>query len=57
MASAPAPAGSTRWSLFPGHPLLLPELCHGCGVCTYACPEVAIAQGSREIGGVGAGFV
>jgi MinD superfamily P-loop ATPase len=41
----------------PGRPLLLPELCHGCGVCTYACPEVAIAQGSREIGGVGAGFV
>ncbi len=41
----------------PGRPLLLPELCHGCGVCGYVCPERAVTDGQREVGQVAAGWV
>jgi MinD superfamily P-loop ATPase len=30
--------------------LVFPELCHGCGGCTYICPENAITEKDREIG-------
>ncbi|RLC70428.1 MAG: (4Fe-4S)-binding protein [Chloroflexi bacterium] len=30
--------------------LLFPELCHGCGACSYLCPEKAISEVGREIG-------
>ncbi len=30
--------------------LIFPELCHGCGACTYICPEGAISEKGREIG-------
>lgn len=30
--------------------LTFPELCHGCGACTYLCPEKAIREEPREIG-------
>lgn len=30
--------------------LFFPELCHGCGGCTYICPEKAITETMREIG-------
>ncbi len=30
--------------------LVFPELCHGCGLCIYICPEEAICEGKREIG-------
>ncbi len=30
--------------------LLFPELCHGCGACSYLCPEGAISEQGREIG-------
>jgi MinD superfamily P-loop ATPase len=30
--------------------LIFPELCHGCGACSYLCPEKAISEGSNEIG-------
>ncbi len=30
--------------------LLFPELCHGCGGCTYICPEKAITEHDRTIG-------
>jgi MinD superfamily P-loop ATPase len=35
--------------------LLFPELCHGCGACTYLCPEDAITEEAREVGMVDAG--
>ncbi len=35
--------------------LLLPELCHGCGVCTYLCPTKAINEIIRQIGTVESG--
>jgi len=30
--------------------LVFPELCHGCGACSYLCPEAAISEEDREIG-------
>ena len=30
--------------------LVFPELCHGCGGCTYICPEKAIKETDRIIG-------
>ncbi|NQT47913.1 MAG: 4Fe-4S binding protein [Chloroflexi bacterium] len=30
--------------------LVFPELCHGCGACSYLCPEDAIAEEGREVG-------
>src|SRR4030042_3257609 len=30
--------------------LIFPQLCHGCGACTYLCPERAISEEGKEIG-------
>jgi len=30
--------------------LLFPQLCHGCGGCSYICPEDAITEQQRDIG-------
>jgi MinD superfamily P-loop ATPase len=30
--------------------LVFDELCHGCGACSYLCPEKAIFEGERDIG-------
>jgi MinD superfamily P-loop ATPase len=35
--------------------LVFPELCHGCGACSYLCPEDAISEAGKEIGVVEAG--
>jgi MinD superfamily P-loop ATPase len=35
----------------------MPELCHGCGVCSYVCPEEAITETERELGVVNAAEV
>jgi len=32
------------------HVLTFPQLCHGCGACSYLCPEKAISEESRETG-------
>jgi len=32
------------------HVLTFPQLCHGCGACSYLCPEKAIFEESRETG-------
>lgn len=32
------------------HVLTFPELCHGCGACSYLCPEKAIAEEKRQTG-------
>jgi MinD superfamily P-loop ATPase len=43
--------------------LTFPQLCHGCGACSYLCPEGAISEEPRETGVVewghskGVGFV
>jgi MinD superfamily P-loop ATPase len=45
------------------HVLAFPQLCHGCGACSYLCPEKAISEEPRQTGVVewghsdGAGFV
>jgi len=30
--------------------LVFPELCHGCGACSYLCPASAITEEGREVG-------
>jgi len=30
--------------------LIFSELCHGCGACSYLCPETAITEEGREVG-------
>ena len=35
--------------------LVFPELCHGCGACSYLCPEDAITEEGRQIGVVEVG--
>jgi len=32
------------------HVLTFPQLCHGCGACSYLCPEKAITEEPRETG-------
>ncbi|MFC2039346.1 4Fe-4S binding protein, partial [Chloroflexota bacterium] len=36
--------------------LVFAELCHGCGACSYLCPEGAISEVGREIGLVEVGY-
>jgi len=36
--------------------LTFPELCHGCGACSYLCPEKAITEENRAIGAVETGY-
>jgi len=39
-------------AIFPGpkRVLVFPELCHGCGACSYLCPEKCIEEVPRPIG-------
>lgn len=37
-------------AVFAQHVLVFPNLCHGCGACSYLCPEKAISEVGREIG-------
>lgn len=37
-------------AVFPQHVLVFPNLCHGCGACSYQCPEEAITEEARETG-------
>ena len=43
-------------AVFAGHVLTFPQLCHGCGACSYLCPEKAITEERREIGVVESGY-
>jgi len=36
--------------------LTFPHLCHGCGACSYFCPEKAITEKAKIIGIVEAGY-
>jgi len=42
--------------VFPNNVLTFPHLCHGCGACTYLCPEKAITEAGKEIGVVESGY-
>lgn len=37
-------------AVFGNHVLTFPQLCHGCGACSYLCPEKAITEEDRQIG-------
>jgi MinD superfamily P-loop ATPase len=39
------------------HLLVFPQLCHGCGSCTYNCPENAITEKHNPIGTISWGAV
>jgi MinD superfamily P-loop ATPase len=39
-----------------GHILTFPELCHGCGACSYLCPEKAITEAAKIIGIMETGY-
>ncbi|MFC1958892.1 ATP-binding protein [Chloroflexota bacterium] len=43
-------------AVFAQHVLVFPNLCHGCGACSYLCPEKAITEVGREIGVVESGY-
>lgn len=43
-------------AVFPERALVFPNLCHGCGACSYLCPEKAISEAGREIGVVEWGY-
>ena len=36
--------------VFPKYVLVFPHLCHGCGACSYLCPEKAITEEGKETG-------
>ena len=36
--------------------LVFPHLCHGCGACSYLCPEKAVSEQGREIGVIESGY-
>jgi len=42
-------------AVFAQHVLVFPNLCHGCGACSYLCPEKAITEVGRQIGVVECG--
>jgi MinD superfamily P-loop ATPase len=42
-------------AVFAQHVLVFPNLCHGCGACSYLCPEKAISEVGRESGVVECG--
>ena len=42
-------------AVLPKHILVFSHLCHGCGACSYLCPEEAISEQGREVGIVEAG--
>ena len=42
-------------AVFPKDVLVFSQLCHGCGACSYLCPEKAITEEMREIGVVESG--
>jgi len=37
-------------AVLPDRVMVFPELCHGCGACSYLCPEKAITEEGRETG-------
>jgi MinD superfamily P-loop ATPase len=44
-------------AVLPKSVLIFPNLCHGCGACSYLCPEKAIVEEGYEIGVVESGNV
>ncbi len=42
-------------AVMPKTVLVFHELCHGCGACSYLCPEDTIAEEGRKVGVVDAG--
>jgi MinD superfamily P-loop ATPase len=42
-------------AVFPRNVLVFSHLCHGCGACSYLCPEKAITEEGKKIGVVESG--
>ena len=43
-------------AVFGEHLLTFPQLCHGCGACSYLCPEKALSEVNNEIGVTESGY-
>ncbi len=43
-------------AVLPDRVLVFPELCHGCGLCTWICPERAITEKKQALGVVETGL-
>jgi MinD superfamily P-loop ATPase len=42
-------------AVLPDRVVVFPELCHGCGLCSWVCPEAAVSESRRPVGVVEAG--
>ncbi len=42
-------------AVLPDQVAVFPELCHGCGLCSWVCPEGAVSESRRPVGVVEAG--
>jgi MinD superfamily P-loop ATPase len=42
-------------AVLPKNVLVFPHLCHGCGACSYLCPEKAISEEGNKIGVIESG--
>ena len=43
-------------AVLPRRVMVLPHLCHGCGACSYLCPQSAISESGKKTGVISSGY-